>query len=70
VSKTKLPDLDKGHPFYSKEAIMEWKQSLVRLAKEEEEMVKENRRNYREQQRKRKKKKKGAPEDEEELDGD
>ena len=39
----KLPDLDKGHPFYSKEALLWWKKHILELEKEERELSKKRR---------------------------
>lgn len=46
-----LPDLDKNHPFYSKEAQLKWAKRIKECEREEEETVKENRKRYKNNQR-------------------
>ncbi len=58
--KKSLPDLDKGHPFYSEESTAEWKIRIKRLVKEEEEMIAANRQHYKDRHKK----------EEKELNGD
>ncbi len=48
----KLPDLDRGNPFYSDEADKAWTIKRKRLEKEEQEMIDTNRRAYRSKSKK------------------
>lgn len=43
--KKPLPDTDKGHPFYSEEALHRWKKRIKELEQEEKELLKKRRKN-------------------------
>jgi len=47
----KLPDMDVGHPFYSKEARLKWDKRKKELEKEELDLVRENRKRYKERRK-------------------
>jgi len=51
-----MKDLDKGHSFYSDDAVKKWKRRLKDLEKAEKDLVKENRKAYREYQKRKKEK--------------